>query len=358
MVYKNDRLTSLDGMRGLAAIAVATMHGSAIFNLGWGPKHAYLAVDFFFLLSGYVIARAFDRRLRQGWVIGFLQARMIRLYPIIVVGSLMGFLMLIGRTFSTRSATVAQALLDTVSALLVIPTPPLLSQEWRVYPADPPLWSLFYELAANVLYAVSAPLLRHIHLWLIVCLSGFALACAVVVLNGDTFGLVHFELGALRVMFSFFLGVSFYRALGPNPRRYTLPIVATPLIFAILAVVLFAPGPPGWAYDLVAVLALFPAILILAVMSNPARSRLHSAFVNLGLASYPLYVVHFPFFWLVSKVLFHNSGASLRAFGMVMSLAVVLPLSWLLAKSYDQPVRSWLTARLTPRSTRNPFAAM
>ena len=99
------------------------------------------------------------------------------------------------------------------------------------------------------------PLLRHIHLWLIVCLSGVALACAVVVLNGDTFGLVHFELGAVRVMFSFFLGVAFSRALGPNPRSHTLPIVATPLIFAILAMVLFAPGPLGWAYDLVAVFA-------------------------------------------------------------------------------------------------------
>jgi peptidoglycan/LPS O-acetylase OafA/YrhL len=356
LVYKNDRLTNLDGMRGLAAIAVATMHGCVAFNLNWGPKHAYLAVDFFFLLSGYVIARAFDRRLQQGWVIGFLQARMIRLYPIIVVGSLMGFLVLIGRNVSTHSVTIAQALLDTVCSLLVIPTPPLLSQEWRIYPADPPLWSLFYELAANVLYAVTAPLLRHMHLWLIVCLSAFGLACAAVLLNGDGFGLVHFELGSLRVVFSFFLGVAFYRALGPNPQRYRLPIVATPLIFAILATVLFAPGPLGWAYDLVAVFVLFPAILILALMSNPGRNWLQAAFVNLGLASYPLYVVHVPFFWLVSKVLFHNSGPSLRVFGMASSLAVVLALSWLLAKFYDQPVRGWLTARLTPRSTRNPVA--
>ena len=45
-------------------------------------------------------------------MIGFLQARMIRLYPGIVVGSLIGFLVLIGRNLSTCSVTVAQALLD------------------------------------------------------------------------------------------------------------------------------------------------------------------------------------------------------------------------------------------------------
>ncbi len=344
-------------MRGLAAIAVVIMHGTEAFHLGWGPKHAYLAVDFFFLLSGYVIARAFDRRLQQGWVIGFLLRRTIRLYPFIVVGSLMGFLVLIGRNVTTRSVTLSQAMLDTLSSLLVIPTPPLLSKEWRMYPADPPLWSLFFELAANALYALAAPRLRHVHLWLLVCLSGCGLAWAAVLLNGDDFGLVHFKLASLRVMFSFFLGVAFYRALGPYPKRFTLPIVATPLIFAILGTVLFAPTHVGCAYDLVAVFVVFPAVLLLALMSNSGGSWLQAAFVNLGLASYPVYAVHFPLFWLTSRVLFRNSGLSVRTFGMAMSLAVVLPLSWLLAKLYDQPVRRWLTARLANGSPqRNPLS--
>jgi len=306
-------------------------------------------VDFFFLLSGYVIARAFDRRLQQGWVIGFLLRRLIRLYPFIVAGSLMGFLVLIGRSMFSHSVTVSLAVLDTVSSLLVIPTPPLLSPGWRIFPADPPLWSLFYEIAVNALYALAAPLLRHVHLWLLVGLSGFALACATIFLNGDDFGLVHFELGSLRVVFSFFLGVAFHRVLGPDPKRFALPVVATPLILAILAAVLFAPTPTGWAYDLVAVFALFPAVLLLALISNPGGSRLQAAFINLGLSSYPVYTLHVPFFLLVSGMLFHNSGLPARTFGMAVSVVVVVPLSWLLAKLYDQPVRRWLTAKTASR---------
>jgi peptidoglycan/LPS O-acetylase OafA/YrhL len=85
------RLTTLDGLRGLAALAVVLLHCSELFVLDWVPHNAYLAVDFFFLLSGYVLARGFERKLRQGWAIDFLRRRLIRLYPLVVAGSLIGF---------------------------------------------------------------------------------------------------------------------------------------------------------------------------------------------------------------------------------------------------------------------------
>jgi len=338
-----DRLAPLDGLRGLAAIAVALLHGTSIFNLRWVPLHAYLAVDFFFLLSGYVIARAFDRRLQQGWVIGFLQRRLIRLYPFIVMGSLLGFLEMIIHGVFEHAVSLSQAVLDMVSSLLVIPTPPLVSQHWRSYPVDPPLWSLFFEMAANAFYAIAAPSLRNRHLWLLVGLSGLALAGAVFLQNGGDFGLSHFKLAGLRVLFSFFLGVALYRALGPSPKFRAMPFAATALICAVLGLVLLGPMPPGWIYDLLAIFAVFPALLVLALIARPGGARSQAACLILGLASYPLYAIHLPLFLLTYGTLFDGSGPGGRAFGMAASLAAVLFLSWLLAVFYDQPIRRRLS---------------
>jgi peptidoglycan/LPS O-acetylase OafA/YrhL len=343
-----DRLAVLDGLRGLAALAVALLHGTAIFRLRWVPLHAYVAVDFFFLLSGYVIARAFDRRLQQGWVIGFLQRRLIRLYPLVVAGSLIGFLQLLLGGVFTHGMSVSQALLDLVSSLLLIPTPPFISPRWRMYPVDPPLWSLFFEVGANVVYAIAAPVLRNRQLWLLVCFWGLALAYAVFSMDGGDFGLIHFKAASLRVGFSFFLGVMLYRTPGPNPKR-AMPLALTPAIFAVLAAVLLAPAAPRWAYDLWAIFAVFPVLLVLAVNADPGGSRLRAVCLLLGRLSYSIYVIHLPIFLLVYELIFDKSGLPGRTFGMIASLAAVLLLSWVLATFYDQPVRRWASA-LTTRS--------
>jgi peptidoglycan/LPS O-acetylase OafA/YrhL len=341
---KNDRLATLDGLRGLAAIAVALFHGSAIFNLGWIPRHAYLAVDFFFLLSGYVIGRSFDRRLQQGWVIGFLRRRLIRLYPFIVAGSLIGFLELVLDGVFGRTLSISQAGLDLVSALFLIPTPPLISNGWRIFPVDPPLWSLFFEAAAYVAYAVAAPFLRNRYLWLMVGVSGLALAWAMFAGNGDDFGLVNFRLAGLRVTFSFFLGVALYRALGPKPKHFAMPFIATPMIFIVLVVVLLSPMPLGWIGDFVAVFAVFPCLLVFALIANPGGGRSRAASFTFGLTSYPVYAIHFPLFRLAYEALFRKFDLTGRTLGMVATLAAVLFLSWLLAVLYDRPLRRWLSA--------------
>ena len=341
----SDRLAALDGMRGLAALAVALMHGNSVFNLGWIPTHAYLAVDFFFLLSGYVLARAFDRQLQQGWAIGFLQRRLIRLYPFIVLGSLMGFWELIIHGVLANSVSISQGVLDLASSLLVIPTPPFISPHWRIYPVDPPLWSLFFEIAANIVYAAAAPWLRTRQLWMLVGLSGLAFAITIFFLNGSDVGLGYFKMASLRVAFSFSLGVALYRTLGQNPKKLAFPLVSTPAIFAVLTAVLLAPTAREWAYDLVAVFALFPALLVLAITTHADGSRLQSVCRVLGELSYPLYAIHMPFFLMVSGMSFGNSAQTGRIACMTLSLVAVALLSWCLARCYDQPIRRWALQR-------------
>src|SRR5580692_3274314 len=81
------RLVALDGARGLSALAVAFFH----FDRNVWPAHGYLAVDLFFLLSGYVIAGAYETRLQRGSGLGwFFGVRMARLYPIYLFGTLIG----------------------------------------------------------------------------------------------------------------------------------------------------------------------------------------------------------------------------------------------------------------------------
>jgi peptidoglycan/LPS O-acetylase OafA/YrhL len=340
------RLANLDGLRGMAAIAVVLMHASSAFGLGWVPVHAYLAVDFFFLLSGYVIARAYDRRLQQGWAFGFMQRRLIRLYPFIVAGSLIGFLETLVDGVRVHTLGLSQAVLDVLSSLLVIPTPPLIAHGWRVFPADSPLWSLFFELAANVFYALAAPFLRQRQLWLLVGLSGFTLAAVTYFQNGDDFGLASFKLAAPRVLFSFLLGVALYRTLGPNPRRAALPRVPILLVLGVFACVLFAPTPVGWLYDILAVFAVFPLILVLALTANPGGRRWQAGCLTLGLLSYPVYAIHLPFLVLISQTIFYEAGPAGRALGLLLSLAALVPLSWLLVILYDRPVRRGLSAAI------------
>jgi peptidoglycan/LPS O-acetylase OafA/YrhL len=351
----SDRLAALDGLRGLAAMAVALLHGSTVFNLSWSPIHAYLAVDFFFLLSGYVIARAFEKRLRQGWMVGFLRRRFIRLYPIIVVGSLIGFLELTTQSVRAHTLSISQAILDLVCSLLVIPTPPLISHHWRLYPVDAPLWSLFFEITVNVVYAAIAAYLYDRRLWLLVLVAGVALGCAIISFEGADFGLIHFKIAGLRVLFSFFLGVALYRAMDSKPDQRSAPFIVTLLNMGVLALILLAPAAPGWTYDLMAIFVVFPAVLVAALRANPGGERWQSGCRIAGLLSYPLYAIHLPLFLIARGNLFEEPDQIGRSLAFAMSLTAVLLLSWLLARFFDQPVRR-LVSQLTSRVEYGPVS--
>jgi peptidoglycan/LPS O-acetylase OafA/YrhL len=86
-----EKFIFLDGLRGVAAMSVGILHAGQIFNVDIIPRHGYLAVDFFFCLSGFVIAYAYEERLfgQHSWG-RFALLRVIRLYPMIVVGTALG----------------------------------------------------------------------------------------------------------------------------------------------------------------------------------------------------------------------------------------------------------------------------
>jgi peptidoglycan/LPS O-acetylase OafA/YrhL len=86
----NGRIALLDGLRGLCALLIVFFHfhmvGDGLHN------HAYLAVDVYFLLSGFVVASAYEARLKSGAGVGwFFGVRMARLYPLYILLFLFDF---------------------------------------------------------------------------------------------------------------------------------------------------------------------------------------------------------------------------------------------------------------------------
>ena len=158
----------LDGLRGVAALLVVWYHvfegyqfasGSAIIQ---EINHGYLAVDFFFILSGFVIGYAYDDRWGKTLTLGkFFKRRLIRLHPMVVMGALIGFVMFILQgavTWNGTPASIPAMLIALLCAMLMIPALPGCGYEVRgngeMFPLNGPAWSLFFEYIGNILYAL------------------------------------------------------------------------------------------------------------------------------------------------------------------------------------------------------------
>lgn len=233
------RFEALDGMRGFAALAVLLFHVGKT-DAPWLFAHGYLAVDFFFILSGFVIAYAYGARLLEGMSSSrFLRARLVRLYPLIAAGAVLG---VAGYCKLYDRSTL---LAIFVTGIFLLPTPLAPQSEDRMALAiNPPSWSLFFEFVANAAFALAAPRLSDRMLALVVTISAFALAASIALFNGVDFG-AHwpdFLFGIPRVCFSFFAGVGLFRLW----RRGWLARCKAPLsaLLFVLALLLLAPAGP------------------------------------------------------------------------------------------------------------------
>jgi peptidoglycan/LPS O-acetylase OafA/YrhL len=338
----NHRYATLDGLRGLAAFAVMLLH------LGpGGPPNAYLAVDFFFALSGFVVAHAYENRLKSGGMglLAFVRTRVLRLYPLALLGVVLGALSLIG-----LRAEIDDQLRGFVAGALLLPTWSLSEISRFAFPGDPPLWSLFFELAINVAYAFAIPFLGTRRLAALTALFGGVVVWAAVANHGLDVGwrLTDFFLGTARVLFPFSCGVLLRRfPLAPLNGGWLWPIAA------VLLAVLFCPLPQGAPLAIGAILAVFPAMVAVgaAVRTGPNMSRVLG---YLGGLSYPVYVLHNPIFRIVrrSAAEFGLQAAWLPAASVVLVLAV----SHVAMSLYDEPVRAWLSRRFAPRREPQPLA--
>jgi peptidoglycan/LPS O-acetylase OafA/YrhL len=339
---------ALDGLRGIAALAVIFHHALQTF-LSIGLPHAYLAVDFFFMLSGFVIAKAYDARLLGSMTLpGFVYIRLLRLYPLIFCGVVLGSLVIMARPGLTDSVSPEQLVLAICLALLTLPSTALSSVHPNLlYPINITHWSLFFELLANFFYAGLRRVLTTRVLILVV-----AIAAAVhVLVTKHYLGIdVGYDSGAFvpglaRVTFPFFAGVLIYRC---SPKLSLSGYAVAPLAIALYGALTVQMFTDKWMFDTVAIILLFPLIVIAGANCRNGTALAVPSLL-LGELSYPIYATHQPLLRIVANGA-RMTGRNWSPVSLVFaSTSICLAFAFLASRLFDLPVRAYLSAALRPR---------
>ncbi|MBU3078175.1 acyltransferase family protein [Sphingomonas quercus] len=322
------RYPILDELRGIAALCVLLLHAFRPLM-----PHAYLAVDFFFLLSGFVIGLAYEERLADGRLspAGFILARLRRLYPMLLAGLAFGLALM---ACSPARPTLSPLLLLN---LLVIP----IFGDVDAFPPDAPVWSLFMELAACVGYGLALPWLTTRRLAGLIAVSGLALigiAWAMGDLSLGWQGSAREFFGAFpRVGWSFGLGLLTFRLIREGALRP--PPVAAGVAPLLLVLALAAPLP-AMAGSLLCVGIVFPLVLLAGIGAGEQRWSGPAAW--LGRISYPLYILHGPATKFVGQL-----ALPWPDFVLWQTLVVLASLACaaFAERYYERPLRAWLARR-------------
>lgn len=341
---------AIEGYRGLAALAVATGH-SVVFFAQYAPWHSYLAVDFFFILSGIVLAHSYDSRLMSARmsVWGFFKLRALRLYPVIVMASLFAIVV---HSFILAAHNNATPFHDYGSlALSGVMTTLLVPQVWmgQFYPLNGPFWSLLFELIINVVFGATCRLLQG---WRLIAVILVSFAAMVVLappsLNFDQgFHTQYAGLAMARASYGFFVGVFISRSVRGAPGSSNVAFFGGTLA---LAAIFWTPALPGVPFDLIATLLLLPPIAWLAVKVEPI-GPLERAARLLGKVSYPLYAFNLPSV-LLGAALVKMTGLRQVMPGWLLGvgfLVATIVVAYGVDRLIDAPVRTWFKRRFFTR---------
>lgn len=358
----------LDGLRGVAALLVVFYHIFEGFSFAGGGtlitviNHGYLAVDFFFILSGFVIGYAYDDRWKKNLTLkGFFKRRLIRLHPMIVMGAVIGCLTFFiqgGVKWDGTQVATSAVMLALLLAMFFIPAYPGAGYDVRgngeMFSLNGPSWSLFFEYIGNILYALFIHRLSNKALTVLVILLGlglswFALSDVVgygMIGVGWTLDGLNFWGGMLRMLFPFTLGMLISRNFRPFKVRGAFWICSV-----ILLVLFWVPYIGGHSpvclngvFEMVCIVVIFPLLVCLGASGQTTDKRSTRICKFLGDISYPLYAIHYPLMYLFYAWLIENKLYTLGETWPMAALVYFgsIVLAYLCLKLYDEPVRKWL----------------
>ena len=370
----------LDGLRGIAAVMVVMFHILETFSGGDHAKqlinHGYLAVDFFFVLSGFVIGYAYDDRWSKMSLGDFFKRRLIRLHPMIIAGMLIGAIMFYFQDSPffphIHEVPVGTMMLIMLIGFTLIPVPVSMDiRGWtEMHPLNGPAWSLFFEYVANILYALFVRRFSKTVLAVLVAIAGAALIhLALTSPHGDVIGGWSLEptqlrIGFTRLLYPFFAGLLLTRVIRPGQIKNGFLWCS-----ALFIIVLSMPrvGTPGshWMnglYDALSIVLIFPLIVYLGA-SGHIEGRFSKVNKFLADISYPIYIIHYPLIytfmaWVANNKISPSGPTLYPLIGVAFVLLVVtIVLAYTISKLYDEPVRKWLTNKLLPAVKKQPAYA-
>ena len=359
----------LDGLRGVAALLVVWYHIFEGFQFAGNKpvidfiNHGYLAVDFFFILSGFVVGYAYDNRWGKTLTLGgFFRRRLIRLQPMVIMGAVIGaasFLISGMERWDGTHATLWLTFLAFVCGCLMLPALPRMPREVRgngeMFPLNGPCWSLFFEYVGNIVYAL---FIRRLSTRLLAVLS-FALCCALTwfaVTDQSGYGSIgvgwtvdrtNILGGMLRMLCPFTMGVLMSRLFKPLRQARGAFWTSAALLLAIFHIpYTYSDGALSLngMFEAACIIAVFPLVVWYAASGKTTDIASTRICRFLGDISYPLYIVHYPimyafYMWLIKTrqyTLYETWPAALAA----VTASIIL--AWLCLKLYDMPVRKWL----------------
>lgn len=359
----------LDGLRGVAALLVVWYHIFEGFQFAGNKpvidfiNHGYLAVDFFFILSGFVVGYAYDNRWGKTLTLGgFFRRRLIRLQPMVIMGAVIGaasFLISGMERWDGTHATLWLTFLAFVCGCLMLPALPRMPREVRgngeMFPLNGPCWSLFFEYVGNIVYAL---FIRRLSTRLLAVLS-FALCCALTwfaVTDQSGYGSIgvgwtvdrtNILGGMLRMLCPFTMGVLMSRLFKPLRQARGAFWTSAALLLIIFHVpYIHSDGALSLngIFEAACIIAVFPLVVWYAASGKTTDIASKRICRFLGDISYPLYIVHYPlmyafYMWLIKtrQYTLHETWPAALA-----AVTASIILAWLCLKLYDMPVRKWL----------------
>lgn len=338
----------LDGLRGVAALAIVVFHFMEMVYL---PAknfigHGFLAVDFFFCLSGFVIAYAYDDRIANMGLKEFFKSRLIRLHPLVIVGSILGLLAFLFDPFGGDSGaySTGKIALIFICSLLIIPFPVITERSFNNFGLNAPAWSLFWEYIANIVYALVLCRLNRKYL---IVLAGIAAVVLCYVSNRAGGSLLggwdgkSFWDGCARISYSFLIGMIIF--------RYNL-IIKNNLGFLGLAVLLMlaliSPFTEwNWLVEPFIVMVYFPLLIALGAGAK-LTSGLKKLCVFSGNISYPLYMTHYFVIWMFLNYYTVSKPETPELVMIIISGTLLLVgFAYLVMVYVDMPIRKYLSKK-------------
>ncbi|HJD91288.1 acyltransferase family protein [Bacteroides coprosuis] len=354
----------LDGLRGVAALLVVLFHVLEVHSGGDHAQqminHGYLAVDFFFILSGFVVGYAYDDRWGKMTLKAFFKRRIIRLQPMIIIGSIIGAILFYYQYSpglgwaGIADVPLWKMLLVMVIGFTLIPVGKGLDiRGWHeMHPLNGPAWSLFFEYVANILYALVLHKLSKRVLALLVCIAaGFTIQYALTNPNGDIIGgwsiddALQMKIGFIRLAFPFLMGLLMARI---GKLRYTKHafLVTSLLLVALFSVPRLGGTEQIWLnglYECFCILIMFPFIVWLGAGGEVKGKKGSLVCKFLGDISYPIYITHFPIAYVYMAWVTNNNMTLAESwpFALLVVVSAIL-VAYLSMKLYDIPLRKWL----------------